>query len=249
MRQHYPENYVPYHSQKTDGCISIQQKLRMHYQLKRYRLVVQWKSSGRILDIGCSTGDFLATMQSRGWQAFGVEWMPQVAGLARQQYGLDVWVGDFVDAPVVEESFDVITMWDVLEHLYFPTRALEKCSKLLVPGGILVITLPNWESWDRILFGKYWSGFDFPRHLYVFPMYILYRMIQQSGLQWLIKKCEIGSYGAWRQSFDAFLLDYAPQWRRRINDLLLRLIIKPYLWAAEVCNKGTEATIVCQKPF
>ncbi|MBN1583803.1 MAG: class I SAM-dependent methyltransferase [Anaerolineae bacterium] len=254
MHKYYPANYAPYTTAQTMDRDRIQQALFRRYQAKKCRFVERWKPQGHVLDIGCATGEFLAAMKERGWETTGVELTPQIAAVARQQYGLNVLEGDFVLASLPAETFDVITMWDVLEHTYSPTAVLTKCHELLVPGGFLLITLPNLESFDARLFGAYWSGLDFPRHLYVFPTRILRAVLTQVGFQWQTKKCVAGSYGAWALSLKALIRARMPRSgsSKRTDggsELVWRLISKPYLWFADLLSRGSQATVVCQKPL
>lgn len=123
---------------------------------------------GRILDIGCATGIFLDGMRRLGWQAQGVEPVTRAAEYARRRFGLDVFGGMLEDAGFPDASFDAITMWDVLEHVHEPRRVLAELARILKPGGLLALSLPNPDSLEARFFGEYWQGWDLPRHLNLF---------------------------------------------------------------------------------
>jgi SAM-dependent methyltransferase len=123
---------------------------------------------GRILDIGCATGIFLDGMRRMGWQAQGIELSPTAAEYARGHFGLDVLTGRLEDSDFPAASFDAITLWDVLEHVYEPRRTLAELARLLRPGGVLVMSLPNPDSLEARLIGPHWHGWDLPRHLNLF---------------------------------------------------------------------------------
>ncbi len=132
------------------------------------RLISEYKSGGSILDIGCSSGGFLSTMRGPNWKLYGIEMEQSTAEHAMVKTGADVFIGDAGDAPFLPSSFDVITCFDVLEHLYSPSELLKKVLQWLKPGGIFYAMMPNIDSWEARLFGTYWYGLELPRHLYHF---------------------------------------------------------------------------------
>ncbi|HBH02505.1 MAG: hypothetical protein A2X36_05640 [Elusimicrobia bacterium GWA2_69_24] len=97
----------------------------------------------RLLDVGCWTGEFLRVARAEGFGGRGVEINPVLAEYARNQHGLDVLVGGFGDVPLDPGSADAVTMWDVLEHLRDPRRAVRRAFDVLVPAGLLVVVSPN----------------------------------------------------------------------------------------------------------
>lgn len=94
---------------------------------------------GRLLDVGCATGVFLDLARGAGWRPQGVELSARHAAYARSAFGLDVFEGDFLDAPFAPGSFDAITMWDFLEHVLDPHAVLARARGLLAPGGVLLV--------------------------------------------------------------------------------------------------------------
>ena len=138
---------------------------------------------GRLLDVGCGNGIFLATMKELGWEVAGVEPDRQAARVAREQFGLNVHVGTLEEAGFADGTFDAITMSHVVEHLADPISALRECWRVLRKGGRLVVTTPNIESLGHRLYGKAWIGLDPPRHLFLFSPPTLRTCIERSGLQ------------------------------------------------------------------
>jgi len=106
-------------------------------------------SPGTLLDVGCATGSFLTLAAERGWVGHGVEVSEFAAAKARERTGLEIFCGPFGDAPFVNETFDVVTMWDLLEHLPVPLEALQKAYSLLKPSGLLLVNTPNENSLIR----------------------------------------------------------------------------------------------------
>ncbi len=102
--------------------------------------------AGRVLDVGCAFGAFLGLAKFRGWNVQGVELSPYSSEIAREQRGFDVFSGSLLDATFDNQSFDLITFWDVLEHTTNAFQQLRRASDLLRPGGILLLTTDNYKS-------------------------------------------------------------------------------------------------------
>ncbi|HXD75099.1 MAG TPA: methyltransferase domain-containing protein [Vicinamibacterales bacterium] len=101
---------------------------------------------GRVLDVGCAFGSFIELAKSRGWTASGVEVSPYSSKFARESRGLDVFTGDLADYTAAAESFDLVTLWDVIEHVREAQGTLTRAARLLKPGGHLMLTTDNYRS-------------------------------------------------------------------------------------------------------
>jgi SAM-dependent methyltransferase len=141
------------------------------------------KSHGSLLDIGCSSGAFLRAMKSDSWRLYGVEISPEEAERARGSTGAEIFNGDPLTAPFLPESFDVITCFHLLEHVYKPLELLERVHSWLKPGGVLYVILPNIDSWEARIFGSYWYGLELPRHLCHFSPQSLEKVALAAKLQ------------------------------------------------------------------
>lgn len=119
---------------------------------------------GRVLDIGCGSGELLAHYAALGWQTFGID-PAESAVAAAARAGASVHLGTLDDQPWPAESFELITFSHSLEHIPEPLGALRTARALLVPGGVIAVTLPNWSCWQRHLFANRWFHLDLPRHL------------------------------------------------------------------------------------
>ena len=104
------------------------------------------KKTGRVLDIGCGTGLFLAVARRRGWEPFGIDDCAEATTHARDHFGLDVWAGDFEEFAEGRRSFDLITAWDIIEHARKPIHLLRAMHRSLTADGILGISTPNQRS-------------------------------------------------------------------------------------------------------
>ncbi len=145
--------------------------------------------SGRLLDVGCSRGYLLEAARARGWQVVGVELNPRSVELARSR-GLEVHCGQLADAPLAPESFDVVTAFDVIEHLRSPRAFLAQVHRLLRPDGLLVLTTPNIGGlvprctyW---LVGRTIGAWEHPTppgHLVQFSRHTLLDLLSRSGFE------------------------------------------------------------------
>jgi SAM-dependent methyltransferase len=145
--------------------------------------LTQYKKSGALLDLGCSSGAFLQSFQGEPWELYGIEMSRECARRAEARTGAKVFVGDILEAPFPERSFDVISCCDVLEHLYEPRRVMAKVVQWLKPGGIFYVQVPNIDSAEAHVFGTYWQGLELPRHLFHYSPASLKLLAESAGLR------------------------------------------------------------------
>lgn len=141
------------------------------------------KRSGALLDLGCSSGAFLESLKGESWKLYGIEMSPEGAKTAEARSGAKVFVGDVPEAPFAPQSFDVITCFDVLEHVYDPRQVMAKVAEWLKPGGIFYVLVPNVDSAEARVFGSYWHGLELPRHLSHFSPASLKVLAGTAGLR------------------------------------------------------------------
>ncbi len=141
-----------------------------------------YPQKGTLFDVGAATGFFLGVARARGWHVSGVEVSPYAARIA-QQKGFDVRIADFSSLALVPNSFDVITMFDVLEHFSRPLQELQTAFRVLKPGGLLVINTPDASSFFAILFGIRWHLIVPPEHLYYFNSTNCARLLRSLGFR------------------------------------------------------------------
>ena len=133
------------------------------------------------LDVGCGIGELAAGLARQGLAVRGVDPSAHAAEVARTEFGLDVKSGPLAGAGFASGSFDLITMIHVLEHVPDPIAELEAVGRLLAPGGRLIVELPNCDSFEARLFGRYWFGWHLPRHFSHFTAATLTRALDRAG--------------------------------------------------------------------
>lgn len=174
----YPgEAYDPFRSLCTSDHVAPHP-----LQHERARRLTERCGRGMVLDVGCGDGLFLAAMHGLGWTCVGVEPHVRAAESARTRLGLDVRTGDIFSIDLAH-AFNLITMWDVLEHTPSPKRVLLYANHLLVPGGMIAISVPNWDSFERQIFRERWIALDAPRHLFHFSLSTITQFLESCGFE------------------------------------------------------------------
>jgi len=137
---------------------------------------------GRLLDLGCWVGFLLAEARDRGWDVAGVEPSAFASRFARERLGLPVQRADLFSADLPEHAFDAVVLGDVIEHLPDPAAALERIARLLVPGGVVYLALPDAGSaLARRMGSRWWSVL--PTHVQYFTRSSLATLLRRSGFQ------------------------------------------------------------------
>jgi 2-polyprenyl-3-methyl-5-hydroxy-6-metoxy-1,4-benzoquinol methylase len=204
------DNYIS-HSGTNKGLInSLYHAVRKITLSDKRRLIasVTQTDSGSLLDIGAGTGAFVGHMQMNGWQATGLEPDEAARRNALDVNKVDLLTPDtFFDFP--PDSFDVITMWHVLEHVHDLHIYMKQLKKILKPGGKIFIAVPNYTSYDAGYYKGFWAAYDVPRHLYHFSPEAIFQLLKIHGLQMLATRA------MWYDAFYISLLSEKYQKRKK----------------------------------
>lgn len=138
--------------------------------------------TGKILDVGTGSGEFLKLMQDRGWEVFGVEYGKASSSFARQYPGLNIFNGDLLETRFLADYFDIITLWDSLEHLYQPKETLQEIKRILKPDGLLAFSVPNIDNLAALIFRDHWYT-NVPRHLYQFSPKTIRLLLKEANFR------------------------------------------------------------------
>lgn len=209
IQKYYPQGYEPHDSNRTKtvytrelimkplrqyvyGCrpnpgaknINAARKLLSEiFDRLSYRSFPWPKGDGKLLDIGCGNGAYMAMIKELGWSGYGIESNFTAARHANKTLGLEVQTGDFEKVAYPEKHFDTITMWHSLEHFPDPKKIIRKVRKLLKDDGVLMIGLPNFSSLDRKLFKESWNGLEIPLHACHFTPGSIQYLLKETGFE------------------------------------------------------------------
>ncbi|MHC4414905.1 MAG: class I SAM-dependent methyltransferase [Planctomycetota bacterium] len=207
-----------------------------------YKDSVPYKADGHALDVGCANGRFVRTLQALGWRCEGVDFNQTAVEACRAQ-GLTVHHGDLESARLDDDSFDLITVQHVIEHLPDPDSLLGEASRILRPGGRLLIATPNSQALGRRWFGKFWFANDIPRHLILFSPSNLDALAADHGLK--------RRTGRLNTSPKLILnsLDYKIRNRDKPSRMKrpYRLLAKFYVLLAAILGRGDEIFAIYEK--
>lgn len=225
--------------------------------------VLRYKQCGAILDIGCSSGGFLSTMMSGAWKLCGIEMEPSMADRARRTTSAEVFTGDVIEAPFAAESFDVVTSFDVLEHMYDPNTFLAKVLQWLKPGGIYCARVPNIDCWEARMLGTFWYGLELPRHLFHFSPRSLRFVMGVLGLEEVQVQTSPVSYLEHSAGYlysavvERMGFSVRPQSQNRSQGVALRAVrkamrltaIEPFCRLASSFGAGASILAIFRKPI
>ena len=136
------------------------------------------KEKGKLLDIGAGTGEFLMVAKENGWQTIGIEPSDKARNIALKK---GVFLADSL-ADLEDHSFDVISMWHVLEHVPNLENQIKELKRLLKPTGTILIAVPNFNSYDAKYYKEFWAAYDVPRHLWHFSKTAIKELFEKEGL-------------------------------------------------------------------
>ena len=181
-RYYESPGYIPHTDTYKGNVNRLYHCIRQYMLYRKARLIKKCcgLSRGRLLDVGTGTGYFPHFMRGRGWRVSATEKSPQARAFAREKFGLDVDTPEALDE-YGKESFDVVSLWHVMEHLQDLNSTWEKLYSLLGKRGILVVAVPNPTSYDALYYKEMWAAYDVPRHVWHFTPAAMQRFGSKHG--------------------------------------------------------------------
>ncbi|WP_336066815.1 class I SAM-dependent methyltransferase [Mesoflavibacter sp. CH_XMU1404-2] len=177
------EDYISHTDAKRNWFEKAYHLVRRFSLKQKQKLINGFKTETKtLLDVGCGTGDFLKTAKENNWTVSGIEPNADARSIANQK--TENAVLDIEKLNNFESnSFDVITLWHVLEHLPDLEQQISTFKKLLKPNGRLVVAVPNYKSFDANYYKQFWAAYDVPRHLWHFDQQSISKLFASINME------------------------------------------------------------------
>jgi SAM-dependent methyltransferase len=246
--RYYTNRYVPFGANRDSLVARLKAYFIFGPRLRRYRKLVP--PGGRIVDIGCGSGEFLFHFGRLGnWTVSGVE--PNAAAAQRgRDLGLDIVTGLLEDAQLPDAAIDLAIMNHVLEHLPDPRATLAEVGRILKPGGHFCGEVPSLACLERTVFGRYWGGYHLPRHLSFFDAQTLGAMLGQAGFTDVRIEPSMQP-ASWLVSMSNLLRDRAPRLARynlfSENSFFWLAATTPVAYLLSRLGSGPSIRFLCRK--
>jgi SAM-dependent methyltransferase len=234
-----------YHQNLRDDPDAIAYRFEMAEE--RYGAIAGHAQPGRLLDVGATAGFFVHAAASHGWDAHGIELSDDTASIARERYGLDVTTGRLEQVGLPSESFDAVTLWDIIEHVLDPLDTMRRVAAALKPGGIVAISTPNIDGlYPRASYriGRlihHWPAVEPPAHLSQFSTRTLTDLLDRAGFDVVAVKHESQPLAYTFGGRDAF------RGRRGLRALAYAAVFAPLAWLGPRVRAGDEIEVVARK--
>ena len=193
----YTENYFKKTNKHffEDSWADYETKIKTSKKLRRFKDTLKklekYTNKGNLLDVGCATGVFLDIAKKKGWKPYGVEISKFASEYGRKNFNLNIQTGDLLNARFKENFFDLVTMWDVIEHVEIPSKTLIMLNKIIKKGGVLFLLTTNDDSlmghlahtFYKLKIKKFAELIHPKHHNYHFTKKVLINMLNKSGFE------------------------------------------------------------------
>ena len=233
--KYYKSDEYYSHQENKEGFIpKVYEKVKSVNLRSKYKMATEGLATGKILDIGCGVGDFLHTMEQQGWECTGVEPSEDAKAIAKKRIKAQLLSSEEQEH-LQEGSFDVITMWHVLEHVDALRWQIQQLYRLCKPGGRIVIALPNYKSYDGQYYKAEWAAYDVPRHLNHFNKETLIRCFEENQMKHIRTE---------KLVWDAYYISYMSEKYRNHSCPLLRGAIQGWISNCKARKTGEWSSLV-----
>lgn len=228
------EEYYSHQENKKGFIPKLYEKVKKVNLKHKYELATKGLTTGKLLDIGCGVGDFLHSAEAHGWQCIGVEPSEEAKAIASQRTTANI-LSSIEQESLPDESFDVITMWHVLEHVDDLRWQVAQLQRLIKPNGRIVIALPNYKSYDGQYYKEHWAAYDVPRHLNHFNRTTISKILKTNDLKLVTTD---------KLKWDAYYISYMSE-QYKIHKLpLVRGVYRGWLSNMKARRSGEWSSVV-----
>lgn len=256
IKKYYPSKvYYAYNRSSKKGFFEmLREYLVNHYYspdllsrlittfIKDVPAMPSYVKKGKILDVGCGTGDTLILLKKLGWDIYGIDMDKNAISIGKKRGLKNLKLGTFKDLDKYPDNFfDAIRLYHVIEHLDDPALCLRLIRKKLKRNGELIIGTPNMDSIISKLFKSHWYNLDSPRHFYLFSPVTLGRLVEKE--RFIIKKIEFFSAGGIAGSIQYQLADVFGRKIDLIHSLPVVLLFYPCEWVLDKLFLGDIFTL------
>ncbi len=260
LKKYYPsKDYYIYNRSSKKGQIEIiREYLIAHYYspnflsllitafTKNVPAMPSYIKNGKILDLGCGTGDTLVLLKKLGWDVYGMDIEKNAIATGKKRGLNNLERGTYRDLDKYPDNyFDAIRLYHVIEHLDDPSLCLSLIRKKLKDGGELIMGTPNMESCISKIFKSYWYNLDSPRHLFIFSPRTLKKLVEKNGFS--VKKIEFCSAGGTVGSIQYFINDIFDKKIDLIHKFPMIVLFYPLEWVLDKFYLGDVFTIRASK--
>jgi len=234
-RYYQSEDYISHTDSKRNLFEKAYHIIRNLSLKRKLKLINSFQLEGKnLLDIGCGTGDFLRVAKTNAWTVSGIEPDKKARVIANKKTGDAVFKNQDLHK-LEKHSFDVITLWHVLEHLPKLETHAAIFKSLLKPNGRLIIAVPNHKSYDATYYKEFWAAYDVPRHLWHFSQTAISKLFAKENM--LVEKTHPMKFDAyyvsllsekyasgWMNVFRAFFIGWTSNLKARSSSNYSSLI-------------------------
>ena len=200
----------------------------------KYNMATRGMDEGKLLDIGCGVGDFIHTAETHGWECKGVEPSEDARNIAKTRIKGQLLTSEDINQ-LPDHSFDIITMWHVLEHVDDLKWQVEQLQRLIKYDGRIIIAVPNYQSYDGRYYKELWAAYDVPRHLNHFSKQTISKIFKTKDLQ-LIKVD--------RLIWDAYYISYMSEQYKHHKFPLFRGAVRGLISNCKARKSGEWSSMV-----
>lgn len=192
------EEYYSHQENKKGFIPKLYEKVKVINLKHKYKVATKGKTAGKLLDIGCGVGDYIKTAEQHGWQCTGVEPSDIAREIAGKKIQAKIIQSEELEK-IPDKTFDVITMWHVLEHVDNIKWQVTQLQRLLKENGRIIIAVPNYKSYDANYYKEKWAAYDVPRHLNHFNQKTMVKIFKTNDLELISTN---------RLKWDAYYISY-----------------------------------------